>query len=421
MYKVKNSEVNHIPTAIIETDKFKTITVQLQFRSRMERERVTKRNILSKMMVKRTVGFPKEADLLKYLAHYYGAHLTSNVSRKGQDHIVSFSMEFVNDRFIREALDVIGEMCRLLHDVLDTPSHYDSSYQDFFIKEKRLYRNRLRSMKDNRAQASFQAMLDVMFEGEDYKYLPHGVLEDVEDITLDEIKEEHARMMADDDIAILVVGAVDDSIKDDLKRIAARNENTEAAHRSYPYRAVEDVRRSNDTQQIEQAKLNMGFRTDVRNLQEQMAFNVMNQMYGGSASSLLFMNIREKLSLAYQIHSQVDVRNGYMFVMGGVDPGNVETAENAILGELEVLRKGEFDTEFVEEVKRMMKVNRQEVMDKPKGLITLEYNRMIQEAHPLSWEERLEAVDREMIMEISRKTALDTVYVLTRSDEDEKN
>lgn len=421
MYKVKNSEVNHIPTAIIETDKFKTITVQLQFRSRMERERVTKRNILSKMMVKRTVDFPKEAELLKHLAHYYGAHLTSNVSRKGQDHIVSFSMEFVNDRFIREALDVIGEMCRLLHDVLDTPSRYDDSYQDFFIKEKRLYRNRLRSMKDNRAQASFQAMLDVMFEGEDYKYLPHGVLEDVEDITLDEIKEEHARMMADDDIAILVVGAVDDSIKDDLKKIVARNGKAEVAHRSYPYRTVDDVRRSNDTQQIEQAKLNMGFRADVRDLQEQMAFNVMNQMYGGSASSLLFMNIREKLSLAYQIHSQVDVRNGYMFVMGGVDPDNVETAENAILGELEVLRKGEFDTEFVEEVKRMMKVNRQEVMDKPKGLITLEYNRLIQEAHPLSWEERLEAVDREMIMEISRKTALDTVYVLTRSDEDEKN
>jgi hypothetical protein len=44
---------------------------------------------------------------------------------------------------------------------------------------------------------------------------------------------------------------------------------------------------------------------------------------------------------------------------------------------------------------------------------------MLQEAHPLSWEERLEAVDREMIMEISRKTALDTVYVLTRSGEDE--
>lgn len=146
---------------------------------------------------------------------------------------------------------------------------------------------------------------------------------------------------------------------------------------------------------------------------------VMNQMYGGSASSLLFMNIREKLSLAYQIHSQVDVRNGYMFVMGGVDPGNVETAEQAILTELEVLRKGEFDTVFVEEVKRMMKVNRQEVMDKPKGLLTLEYNRMLQKAHPLSWEERLEAVDRKMIMEISRKTALDTVYVLTRSGEDE--
>ncbi|MCG1008743.1 insulinase family protein [Salinicoccus sp. ID82-1] len=421
MYTADRTEVNNIPAVIIETNKFKTITIQLQFRSRLERSRVTTRNILSRMMIKRTLQFRREADLLKHLAHYYGAHLTSNVGRKGEDHIVTLSMEFVNDRFIKENLDVAGEMCRLLRDVLETPSHYDDSYEEFFKKEKRLYKNRLKSMKDNRAQSSFQSMIDVMFEDEDYKYLSHGVLGDIDSITLEDIRAEHEQMMSGDDMAILVAGAVDEDIKQDLSTICSREAPVVIEHRPYPYRPVEKVKNAKDTQQIEQAKLNMGFRVDVRNLQEQMAFNVMNQMYGGSASSLLFRNIREKLSLAYQIHSQVDVRNGYLFVMGGIDPANVETAESAILAELDAIKNGAFEAEFVEEVKRMMRVNRQEIMDKPKGLITMEYNRLIQGVQDRSWEERLQAVDSDMIREISSRVVLDTVYVLTRSDEDEKN
>ncbi len=421
MYTVNKNLLNNVPSVIVETDKFKTITIQLVFRSISERERVTKRNLLSRMMIKRTDTFLKEADLLNYLAHHYGAHLTSNTGRKGRDHTVTIGMELVNDKFIYEDMDIVGEMCKLLNEVLRSPFNYDASDEDFFNKEKRLYRNRLKSMKDNRAQASFQAMVNLMFEEEDYKYFSFGVLEDVESLTLEDIKEEHARMMAEDALKILAVGAVDEDIEDKLNKIHKREALVELKHQPYPNKAIEQVKRETDAQKIEQAKLNMGFRVSDLDLQERMAFNVMNQMFGGSASSLLFQNIREKMSLAYQISSQIDVRNGYMFVMGGVDPKNVKKAESAILRELETLQQGEFDDEFVEEVKRMMRVNRKEVMDKPKGLLALEYNRMLQDEHSSSWEERLAAVDSAMIADVSKRVALDTVYVLTRSEEDEQN
>lgn len=171
MYNVTKTEVNHIPAVIINTGKFKTITIQLQFRSRLKRERVTKRNLLSRMMVKRTLRHSSEAELLNHLAHYYGAHLTTNAGRKGENHILTFGMEFVNNKFIREDLDIPKEMCNVLKDVLNTPFDYDDDFKSFFEREKRLYKNRLKSMKDNRAQASFQSMVNTMFEDEDYKYL----------------------------------------------------------------------------------------------------------------------------------------------------------------------------------------------------------------------------------------------------------
>ncbi|WP_411844098.1 EF-P 5-aminopentanol modification-associated protein YfmF [Salinicoccus sp. HZC-1] len=417
MYNVTKTEVNHIPAVIMNTDKFKTITIQLQFRSQLKRERVTKRNLLSRMMVKRTLRHSTEAELLNHLAHYYGAHLTTNVGRKGQDHIITFGMEFVNNKFIREDLDIPNEMCKVLKDVLNTPFNYDDDFEEFFEREKRLYKNRLKSMKDNRAQASFQAMVDTMFETEDYKYLSHGVLEDVDALTLEDIKEEHEQMMATDDIVILTAGNVDDTITDNLSLIHSREEKRQIDHKSYLYRPATGVKRETDTQKIEQAKLNMGFRAELGSPESHMAFNVLNQMFGGTAASYLFRNIREKQSLAYQISSQIDVRNGYMFVMGGVDAENVKKAEAGILEELERFKNGDFEDSFIDEIKGMMRVNRKEVMDKPKGLIALEYNELLRKPDSPSWEAQLNSVDREMIIEISNKIHLDTVYVLTRSNE----
>ncbi|WP_020008631.1 EF-P 5-aminopentanol modification-associated protein YfmF [Salinicoccus albus] len=419
MYNVIKSEVNNIPVVIIETGKFKTITLQIQLRSKMTRDRVTARNLLSQMMIKRTDRHKGEAELMNHLAHYYGAHLTTGASRKGQDHIVSFAMEFVNDKFIKEDMNVPQEMCTVLNEVLKTPFNYDGAFQAFFEREKRLYKNRLKSMKDNRAQASFQAMVDTMFEHEDYKYLPHGVLEDIDALTLDDVKAEHKKMMAEDDMVILAAGSVNESITEELSLIYARETPVEQTHQPYPHAAVGEVKRETDHQQIEQAKLNMGFRADLDSATMRMAFNVLNQMFGGSPSSYLFSNIREKQSLAYQIGSQIDMRNGYMFVMGGVDPENLKKAETGILEELERFRNGDFKDEFLNEIKGMMRVNRKEIMDKPKGLIALEYNHLLKSEGTPSWEAQLESVDREMIIEVSRNVKLDTIYVLRESEKNE--
>ncbi len=47
------------------------------------------------------------------------------------------------------------------------------------------------------------------------------------------------------------------------------------------------------------------------------AFVVFNMMFGGDPSSVLFNEVQEKQSLAYY-HSQIDGKNGYLFVLSGV-------------------------------------------------------------------------------------------------------
>lgn len=413
MYTVQQHELNNIPVVLVHTEQFKTINLRVQFRSRLSRSRLTSRNLLSRMMIKKTEYFKTESALLEYLAYHYGAHLTSNVTKKGQDHLVTFNIEFVNSKFVKEDLNMMERMSEMLNDVLLSPYHYEDKDEVFFKREQRLYQNRLNAMRDNKAQKSFEALLSEMFFDEDYKYLSHGVLEDIEGLTLDDIKNEHQRMVTEDEVVISAVGHFGDDIATSLKKIISHDEKVSLSYEQYPFKTVEEVKRKTEVQKIEQAKLNLGFRAYFEGPYERMAFNVLNQMFGGTASSFLFRRIREEKSLAYQIHSQADMKNGYMFVLGGVDIEKVQITEESVLKELRKLQDGEFEEAFVEEIKNMMKISREEAKDQPKALLTLVYNQLLLPNNAPSWEETIEKVDKALIIKVANDIKLDTVYTLT--------
>lgn len=62
-------------------------------------------------------------------------------------------------------------------------------------------------------------------------------------------------------------------------------------------------------------------------------------MFGGDPSSVLFNEVRERQSLAYSIHSQIDGKNGYLFVLSGVSADKYEIAKQTILEEFDKFKK----------------------------------------------------------------------------------
>jgi predicted Zn-dependent peptidase len=66
------------------------------------------------------------------------------------------------------------------------------------------------------------------------------------------------------------------------------------------------------------------------------ALDLLNVVLGGGMSSRLFLEIRDKLGLAYAIHSYIDhyLDSGAVVIYAGVEPKNLKTAINAILEQL---------------------------------------------------------------------------------------
>lgn len=66
----------------------------------------------------------------------------------------------------------------------------------------------------------------------------------------------------------------------------------------------------------------------------------MSVVLGGTPSSKLFMNVREKQSLCYYCAARHDTPKNVMFVQSGVETKDLDRTEEAILKELNDMKKG---------------------------------------------------------------------------------
>ena len=104
---------------------------------------------------------------------------------------------------------------------------------------------------------------------------------------------------------------------------------------------------------LTQAKLCMLFTAgDNPNPPSVSILRVAMSVLGGSATSRLFRNVREKQSLCYYCGSAAQRATGVMMIDSGVEPGREEQAEAAILAEWEALKNGPITQEEVDDCRR---------------------------------------------------------------------
>ena len=118
-----------------------------------------------------------------------------------------------------------------------------------------------------------------------------------------------------------------------------------------------------------QGKLAIGFRTDI-SLGHPLApaMLMLNEIYGGSPASKLFLHVREQRSLCYHCSSNADLYKGILFANAGMTPENRTVTEEAMLAEFEALSKGDItDTEF-EAARRSLDHAYRQALDNPAAL-----------------------------------------------------
>ena len=169
-----------------------------------------------------------------------------------------------------------------------------------------------------------------------------------------------------------------------------------------------------------QAKLCMLFTLGVPMRPDQMAaVRLAMALYGGSVTSRLFLNVRERDHLCYYCSSSFQSFTGSMAVNSGVEHADAARAEKAILKELDDLRNGPITAEELEDCRRSLLSGMAGIEDTLGGIETWYYMEVLRGGPvqtPDDARAALQAVTEEDVRTVLRQLTLSVSYLLTREE-----
>jgi predicted Zn-dependent peptidase len=405
---------------IIPSQKFKTVSMKIKFTSPLKKETITKRALIANLLDTNSKYYPTQTDFRKALSELYGAQFGTGVSKKGNLHPLSVYMSVVNDRYLSETGVVEGAI-RFLQNILLHPHAFHGAFhKETFKREQQNLRDEYDARYDNKQLYANLALKELYFNDEKQQIPSDGRLTELEECTPENVYQAYKEMIEQDQIDIYVLGDVKEEEIISAFRSFGFVDRTPHKETVFYQNNKREKKEKVETQSIVQAKLNIGYETGIYYHQEEYyAAQVFNGIFGGYPHSKLFMNVREKESLAYYASSSMDTFRGALFVQTGIDQNKASYVEEMVQKQLEDIQAGEFSDEALEQTKQMIKNGLEQSADSAQSIIELRYAMdLIEQTLTISeWIERIEAVNREDIIQVAKRIKPRATFLLKGEDE----
>ena len=129
---------NHqIHIDILPTEKFKTTMITFKFMAPLDYETITARSLLSKVLVRATKKWPTDKSFNKQLSELYGAYINSFVSKFKDKHVITISLEIVNERYLKDTTPLFEKGLNLLKEVIMNPLVENNSFNSTFVTQEK--------------------------------------------------------------------------------------------------------------------------------------------------------------------------------------------------------------------------------------------------------------------------------------------
>ena len=172
----------------------------------------------------------------------------------------------------------------------------------------------------------------------------------------------------------------------------------------------EQCRTVTEEMDVAQGKLCIGYTTDS---EDRMATRLMNSMFGGSATSKLFTNVREKLSLCYYAGSTYHRSKGIITVSAGIEQENYRKTLDEIIRQLEAMASGRWEDWELEAARTSLLSGLRTMEDSAGALEDYAMNRAVTGAESLEeLRTGLIEVTPERVRAAAAALRIDTIYFL---------
>ena len=410
----------------LKSDKFKTACMSLNLITQLSRETASMNALLPNVLRRGTTRYPDMEQLSCRLDELYGAAVEPVVRRVGEIHCFGFFASFPEPAFLPGGEALLEEMSRLMAELLLSPNTRGGLLLPAYVdSEKEKLLDLIRSRVNDKRGYAVQRCLEEMCCYEDFAVSRFGDEEGVEAIHYKKLTRYYRDLLRSCPVELFYCGQaplaeVEDALRSALAGMPRGEINYDVGTELRMNALEAEPRYYEERMDVTQGKLVLGFRLgECMEDPDRAAIHVFNALYGSGATSKLFLNVREKLSLCYYASSAIVLRKGLMLVSSGISFDKFDAAKAEILAQLEAVRNGDFTDEELNWARRAVASDLRAAMDSPgelegywlsQALDGLDYG-------PTELAELAGEVTREDVIAVAKSVELDLVYFLRGENE----
>ena len=410
---------NGIKLHEIQTEKFKTNLIAVFLSMPITREDVTKNSLLSAVLRRGSKNMPTLAQMSQEMEEMYGASFDCGLDKTGDNHILKFYIETINDKFLPQSNEnILKKSIEKLLEIIFNPLIENDAFKEEYInQEKENIKRIIEGKADNKARYALDRCIEEMYKDKPYGLYKYGYIEDLDSITPQNLYEYYKKMISECKIDIFISGDIDDATQ-----IVEQNENIQKLQQREPNYEINKVESKEKVEEKEikeemdviQGKIVIGLDLNLDN--EEQKYNAMmyNAILGGTANSKMFQEVREKASLAYTASSNYIRYKSNIFIRCGIEIKNYEKAMEIIRKQLEDMKNGIFTDEDIENAKKGIISGIRSIDDEQDTEITYFLGQELTNAK-ISLEQyidKIQNVKKQDIVNVANSININTIYFL---------
>lgn len=413
---------NGIKLHTIKTEKFKTNLIAVMLTTKLDRKNVTKNALIPAVLRRGTKFMQTQEEINKKMEDMYGASFDCGLDKTGDNQILKFYMETVNNEFLpQDAENMIKSSIEKIFEIIFNPYLENGVFKKEYVEqEKENIKQIIDGKIDSKARYALDRCIEEMYKNEPFGLYKFGYVEDLKDINEKNLYEYYLELIETCKIDIYISGIVDENIHNIIKQ----NENIEKLQERKPdfkefeltKKEKEEAKEIQESMEVTQGKLIIGLDVNILDKDARYKIMIYNSLLGGSANSKLFQNVREKASLAYTASSSYYRFKNNIFINCGIDIPNYQKALEIIKKQIEDMKNGDFTDEEIENAKNGIIASIKTIDDEQDTEITYYFGQELSGTKTSLEEyiENIQKINKADVLEVAKQISINTIYFLKK-------
>ena len=412
----------------LREDKFKTACFSVSLLSQLNRETASMNALIPFVLRRGTSSFPDMETLSTRMEELYGTVIEPIVRRIGEIQCSGFYASFPEDDFLPQGEGVLKDTLELTLDLLLSPVTRGGLLLPAYVESERdKLLDLISARMNNKRSYAVLRCIEEMCCCEDFAVSRYGDEENCRSINYKKLSRHYRTLLQTSPIELFYCGRaslrdVKALLREHLSTLPRGEIDTEIGTEIRMNALEAEPRSTVEEMDVAQANLVIGWRLgECMEDPDFAALYVFNDLFGGSPSSKLFLNVREKLSLCYYASSIIDIRKGLLLVSSGIQLSNLDAAKAEIFAQLDAVCRGDFSEDDLRTAKAGVISDLRSIPDSQGALESFYLSQAVVGADysPTDLAELVKEVTAEQVSAIAKSVECDQIYLLKRESDPE--